>query len=77
MKMLAPDIEPPWPRPSHEVPLGATIWKKIGPEPELAVDSGMLTVYWTPFSGAELAKFWALVPAAAIKLALGQILDDI
>jgi hypothetical protein len=45
MKMFDPDIELPWPKPSHSVPLGATIWKKIGPEPEVAVFSGILTVY--------------------------------
>lgn len=68
MKMLDPDIEPPWPRPSHEVPAGAIIWKKIDPDPELAVDSGTLIVYWTPVSGTDWTN-WALVPAADGRLA--------
>ena len=49
MKMLAPVIWLPSPRPIHWVPEGALSWKKmVLPLPE-AVDDGMLTWYESPF----------------------------
>lgn len=41
--MLAPDMREPWPKPTHSVPLGALIWRKIDPLPDEAVSDGTLT----------------------------------
>lgn len=41
--MFEPDMLLPWPKATHCVPLGALIWKYIGPEPDDAELEGMLT----------------------------------
>jgi hypothetical protein len=56
--MLELAMPRPWPKATHSWLLGAEIWKKMSPEPDDAVFSGMFNLKQIPVDGHTLPT-WA------------------